>query len=68
MAVVQGGRELEGTEVESTDLRAGAALMLAGLIAHGETHLIDKAGHIERGYEHLEEKLGALGAAIECNS
>lgn len=68
MAVVQGGRELEGTVVESTDLRAGAALMLAGLIAHGETHLVDKAGHIERGYEHLEEKLRMLGGQIECNS
>lgn len=68
MAVVQGGHELSGTTVEATDLRAGAALMLAGLIARGETTLLDKAGHIARGYEHLEDKLRALGADIECNS
>lgn len=64
MAVVQGGEPLTGCAVEATDLRAGAALMLAGLTAQGETTLIDKAGHIDRGYERLDEKLNGLGARI----
>ena len=64
MAVIQGGKPLYGTMVEATDLRAGAALMIAGLIAEGETTLMDETGHIERGYEGLEEKLNALGARI----
>lgn len=67
MAVVQGGQPLRGTTVEATDLRAGAALMLAGLIAQGETRLVDEAGHIDRGYERLDDKLRALGADIACN-
>ena len=65
MAIVQGGMPLQGTTVEATDLRACAALMLAGLMAQGETHLLDKTGHIDRGYEHLDEKLQALGADLE---
>ena len=64
MAVVQGGLPLYGCPVEATDLRAGAALMLAGLIAQGETRLLDEAGHIDRGYERLDEKLRLLGADI----
>ena len=68
MAVVQGGQTLHGAAVEATDLRAGAALMLAGLIAQGETRLLDPAGHIDRGYEHLDEKLRLLGADIVCKS
>ena len=64
MAVVQGGQTLHGGTVEATDLRAGAALMLAGLMAQGETRLVDEAGHIDRGYEHLDEKLRGLGADI----
>ena len=64
VAVVDGGRPLEGAVVTSTDLRAGAALMLAGLIAKGETTLQDPAGHIARGYEDLPQKLNALGANI----
>ena len=64
MAVVQGGRPLSGAVVEATDLRAGAALMLAGLIAQGETTLLDEPGHICRGYEGLDEKLRALGADV----
>ena len=64
MAVVQGGLPLQGATVEATDLRAGAALMLAGLMAQGETQVVDEPGHIERGYEHLEEKLRALGADV----
>lgn len=65
MALVEGGTELRGATVKSTDLRAGAALMLAGLIAKGETVLQDPAGHIERGYQSLPEKLRSLGADIE---
>ena len=62
LALVQGGRALSGARVTATDLRAAAALMLAGLAAQGETLLDDPAGHLLRGYEHLEEKLAALGA------
>ncbi|MBQ9298901.1 MAG: UDP-N-acetylglucosamine 1-carboxyvinyltransferase [Clostridia bacterium] len=64
MAVVRGGAPLYGCTVEATDLRAGAALMLAGLMAQGETQLVDEAGHIDRGYEGLDEKLRQLGADI----
>ncbi len=65
VALVEGGFPLHGTAVKSTDLRAGAALMLAGLIAKGQTTLHDPAGHIERGYQNLPEKLRTLGADIE---
>jgi UDP-N-acetylglucosamine 1-carboxyvinyltransferase len=65
VALVEGGHPLTGGIVRSTDLRAGAAMMLAGLIARGETILNDPAGHIERGYQDLPEKLRALGADIE---
>ncbi len=65
VALVEGGAALNGGLVRSTDLRAGAALMLAGLLAQGETILQDPAGHIERGYQNLPEKLCALGAEIE---
>ena len=68
MALVQGGTMLTGTTVEATDLRAGAALMLAGLIAQGETLLMDKRGHIQRGYDALDRKLNALGANILCET
>lgn len=68
MALVTGGTPLMGTTVEATDLRAGAALMLAGLIASGETLLLDKRGHIQRGYDGLERKLNALGAAITIDA
>ncbi|MDD6144435.1 MAG: UDP-N-acetylglucosamine 1-carboxyvinyltransferase, partial [bacterium] len=65
VALVEGGHPLSGGIVRSTDLRAGAAMMLAGLLAGGETILQDPAGHIERGYQNLPEKLCALGAEIE---
>lgn len=68
MALVQGGTPLTGTTVEATDLRAGAALMLAGLIAQGETQLMDKRGHIARGYDGLDRKLNSLGASIRCEA
>ena len=65
VAMVDGGTELKGGILKSTDLRAGAAMMLAGLIATGETILQDPSGHIERGYQDLPEKLRSLGADIE---
>ena len=65
VALVEGGHPLRGGVVRSTDLRAGAAMMLAGMIASGKTVLQDPAGHIERGYQDLPQKLRALGAEIE---
>lgn len=64
IALVGGGRILAGTTVTSTDLRGGAAMMLSGLAAEGETLLCDPAGHIARGYEDLPGMLGSLGADI----
>ncbi|HEU0198287.1 MAG TPA: UDP-N-acetylglucosamine 1-carboxyvinyltransferase [Nevskiaceae bacterium] len=63
MAVVTGAERLVGAPVMATDLRASAALVLAGLSADGET-LVDRVYHLDRGYERIEEKLGALGAKI----
>ncbi len=63
VAIIKGG-QYEGASVESTDLRAGAALILAGLAARGETS-ISKLEHIDRGYEKIHEKFKALGADIE---
>lgn len=65
LALIQGGRPLTGTSVTATDLRAAAALLLAGLIAQGQTLISDPAGHLMRGYEGLEDKLRALGANSE---
>ncbi len=65
LALVQGGKMLTGTDVTATDLRAAAALMLAGMAAQGETLLHDPSGHLMRGYEALEEKLQSLGAEVE---
>lgn len=62
-AVIQGERQLQGTQVISTDLRAGAALVLAGLMAEGVTE-ISEIYHIERGYSDFVEKLRKLGAKI----
>lgn len=55
---------LQGTTVEAMDLRAGAALVVAGLLAHGDTEIMN-IEHIDRGYPHIEEKFKALGAKIE---
>jgi UDP-N-acetylglucosamine 1-carboxyvinyltransferase len=63
-AVVRGVERLQGATVMATDLRASAGLVIAGLVADGET-LIDRIYHLDRGYEALEKKLGALGARIE---
>ena len=66
-AIIQGPASLEGSTVTATDLRAGAALVLAGLIAKGETEIHD-IYHIERGYSSLIEKLCAIGANIRKES
>jgi UDP-N-acetylglucosamine 1-carboxyvinyltransferase len=64
VAVVKGVERLYGAPVMATDLRASASLVIAALAAEGET-LIDRIYHLDRGYEALEKKLGALGARIE---
>lgn len=66
-AVIEGGNRLTGTIVKATDLRAGAALVLCGLIAEGETVITD-IYHIDRGYELIEEKFKNLGADIRRTS
>jgi UDP-N-acetylglucosamine 1-carboxyvinyltransferase len=62
-AVVRGVEKLSGAPVMATDLRASASLILAGLVADGET-TIDRIYHLDRGYENIEEKLSGLGARI----
>ena len=62
-AVVTGVDKLKGAPVMATDLRASASLVLAALVADGDT-LIDRIYHIDRGYECIEEKLQLLGAKI----
>ncbi|MDQ4082834.1 MAG: UDP-N-acetylglucosamine 1-carboxyvinyltransferase [Actinomycetota bacterium] len=62
-ALVRGPRKLSGTIVQSPDLRGGAALVMAGLVAEGTT-IVDGARHILRGYEGFEEKLTSLGATV----
>jgi UDP-N-acetylglucosamine 1-carboxyvinyltransferase len=63
-AIVRGRTPLSGAEVVATDLRASAALVLAGLVASGET-TVTEIEHLDRGYERIEEKLRGLGASIE---
>ena len=63
-AVVAGVPDLTGAQVLASDLRASASLVLAGLVARGET-LVDRVYHIDRGYEKIEEKLAGVGARIE---
>ena len=62
-AIIVGQQSLAGATVMATDLRASASLVIAGLVAEGETP-IDRIYHIDRGYERIEEKLRALGADI----
>jgi len=62
-AVVKGVHEMSGAPIMATDLRASACLVLAGLVAKGDT-VVDRVYHIDRGYENIEEKLGVLGAKI----
>ncbi len=63
-AIIQGVKELQGASVMASDLRASAALVMAGLVARGTTR-IDRVYHIDRGYEKIEQKLAAVGADIE---
>jgi UDP-N-acetylglucosamine 1-carboxyvinyltransferase len=63
-ALVKGVPELEGATVMATDLRASASLVLAGLVAKGQT-VIERIYHLDRGYEDLEEKFNALGANVK---
>lgn len=63
-AIIQGVEQLSGTTVMATDLRASASLVLAGLVASGET-IVERIYHLDRGYENIEQKLGDVGAIIE---
>lgn len=63
-AIVKGVKSLSGAPVMASDLRASAALVLAGLVAKGRTE-ISRIYHLDRGYEHIEQKLSAVGAKIE---
>ena len=63
VATMEGIEKYHGAKVSATDLRAGAAMVIAALAAEGETE-IDGVRYIDRGYEDIEEKLGALGADI----
>ena len=62
-AVIKGVSQMSGAPIMATDLRASACLVLAGLVAQGDT-TVDRVYHIDRGYENIEEKLGVLGARI----
>ncbi len=62
-AMVKGVKTLTGTKVMSTDLRASASLVLAGLVAEGQTEVL-RVYHLDRGYERIEKKLQQLGASI----
>ncbi|MBE2245540.1 MAG: UDP-N-acetylglucosamine 1-carboxyvinyltransferase [Burkholderiaceae bacterium] len=64
VAVVEGVRKLSGATVMATDLRASASLVIAGLVADGQT-AVDRIYHLDRGYDRIEDKLRALGADIE---
>jgi UDP-N-acetylglucosamine 1-carboxyvinyltransferase len=63
-ALVQGAERLSGATVMATDLRASASLVIAGLVAEGET-VVDRIYHLDRGYDRMEAKLRGLGADIE---
>jgi UDP-N-acetylglucosamine 1-carboxyvinyltransferase len=62
-AIIRGVEQLKGAPVMATDLRASASLVIAGLVAKGDTH-VERIYHIDRGYECIEEKLQLLGAKI----
>ena len=62
-AIIKGVDHLTGAPVMATDLRASASLVIAGLVADGDT-IVDRIYHIDRGYECIEEKLSQLGARI----
>ncbi|MGB7947884.1 MAG: UDP-N-acetylglucosamine 1-carboxyvinyltransferase, partial [Candidatus Binatia bacterium] len=63
-ALIRGVKELSGAPVMATDLRASVSLILAGLVANGTTE-VSRVYHLDRGYEHIERKLSALGAEIQ---
>lgn len=63
-AIIKGGRPLSGAPIMASDLRASAALVIAGLVARGQT-LVKRIYHLDRGYENIDEKLKKLGARIE---
>jgi UDP-N-acetylglucosamine 1-carboxyvinyltransferase len=63
-ALIEGVERLSGATVMATDLRASASLVIAGLVAEGET-TVDRIYHLDRGYDRMEEKLRAVGADIE---
>jgi UDP-N-acetylglucosamine 1-carboxyvinyltransferase len=63
-AIVRGVAKLDGATVMATDLRASASLVIAGLIAHGET-VVERIYHLDRGYERIEKKMAELGARIQ---
>ncbi len=63
VAVVRGVEKLKGAPVMATDLRASVSLVLAGLVAEGET-IVNRVYHLDRGFDRLEEKLGRVGADI----
>ena len=67
LALVRGVERLKGAALRATDLRGGAAMLLAGLTAEGETLVCDE-GHISRGYERFDERLRSLGAEIRLES
>jgi UDP-N-acetylglucosamine 1-carboxyvinyltransferase len=60
---IEGVQKLQGAPVDGLDIRAAASLVLAGLAAEGETQ-VHEPSHLRRGYEHLERKMGALGARL----
>ena len=64
IAMVEGVEELQGAPVMATDLRASVSLVIAALAAKGET-MVNRVYHLDRGFEHLENKLGGCGAIIE---
>jgi len=66
-AVVEGVRSLSGASLMASDLRASAALVLAGLVSQGQTQ-VHRVYHIDRGYERIEERLSGLGATIRRES
>jgi UDP-N-acetylglucosamine 1-carboxyvinyltransferase len=64
VAHVEGVAELQGAPVMATDLRASVSLVIAALAARGET-VVNRVYHLDRGFEHLEQKLGRCGAIVE---
>ena len=64
VAVIEGVERLSGATVMATDLRASASLVIAGLVAQGET-VVDRIYHLDRGYDQMETKLRGVGADIE---